>query len=232
MRQTLGFLAVWLGATVLAACVAWFGVRDVLRSEAVDDMSIQPISAVDDGPGTAALPAPPSEDPSAAPAASPQVGTPTASSVPAGRDRTTRRPATPAPVRSTARTDRTGSAPVATAPPDRRAASGSPRASAPARTSAPASTSAPTSAATSAAPRAPAQAAPAGDVRVVNVKGGSVSFTIENGVCRLISAAPRAGYETKVWENAGWMRVDLTKDGSTSSAFCIGHENRTDSWES
>ncbi|GGK64953.1 hypothetical protein Ppa06_18300 [Planomonospora parontospora subsp. parontospora] len=63
------------------------------------------------------------------------------------------------------------------------------------------------------------------------MKGGSVSFVIENGLCRLVSAAPNAGYETKVSQADGWIRVDLIQGAHGSSAFCIGHENRTDVWE-
>lgn len=44
MRQTLGFIAMWCGATVLAASLTWFGVRDVLRSQVFDDVRIEPLS--------------------------------------------------------------------------------------------------------------------------------------------------------------------------------------------
>ena len=65
----------------------------------------------------------------------------------------------------------------------------------------------------------------------MNVKGGSVSFVIEGGGCRLVTAAPNAGYEAKVAQNAGWIRVDLVQGAHGSSVFCIGGENRTDLWE-
>ncbi|GAA4191367.1 hypothetical protein GCM10022252_31140 [Streptosporangium oxazolinicum] len=66
---------------------------------------------------------------------------------------------------------------------------------------------------------------------MVNVKGGSVSFAIEDGVCRLIAAAPNAGYEAKVASATGWIRVDLVQGQHGSAVFCIGAENRTDLWE-
>lgn len=66
---------------------------------------------------------------------------------------------------------------------------------------------------------------------MVNVKGGSVSFAIENGVCRLIAAAPNAGYEAKVASATGWIRVDLVQGEHGSAVFCIGGESRTDLWE-
>ncbi|GAA3009649.1 hypothetical protein GCM10017559_35200 [Streptosporangium longisporum] len=69
------------------------------------------------------------------------------------------------------------------------------------------------------------------NLRVMNVKGGSVSFAIENGVCRLVTAAPRAGYEAKVASAPGWIRVDLVRGEHGSAVFCIGAEGRTDLWE-
>ncbi|MGC5011657.1 hypothetical protein ACLQ2R_12910 [Streptosporangium sp. DT93] len=65
----------------------------------------------------------------------------------------------------------------------------------------------------------------------MNVKGGSVSFAIEDGVCRLITAAPRVGYEAKVASATGWTRVDLVRGAHGSAVFCIGAEGRTDLWE-
>ncbi|GAT68397.1 secreted protein [Planomonospora sphaerica] len=227
MRQSLGFIAVWLGATVLATWVAWFGVRDVLRSEVVDDMRIEPLSAVNGRTGAAALPVGAPAEPTAG------VGTPIAtarSEVPEKPTRT-RPPATAAPTGTAAPVSRaTGSSPQTTRPPSRPTSSGSPR-------TRPDPAPEPTATRTSSAPRASAskapeaKAAPDANVRVVNVKGGSVSFVIENGVCRLVSAAPNAGYETKVSQADGWIRVDLIQGAHGSSAFCIGHENRTDVWE-
>jgi hypothetical protein len=226
MRQSLGFIAVWLGATVLATWVAWFGVRDVLRSEVVDDMRIEPLSAVNGRTGAAALPV-------GAPTGSTAgVGTPVAtarSAEPEKHDRT-RPPATPAPTAAKPVGRATGSAPPATRSPSRPKSSGSPRTQ-------PDPAPGPTATRTSPAPKASeskapeAKAASDANVRVVNVKGGSVSFVIENGICRLVSAVPNAGYETKVSQADGWIRVDLIQGAHGSSAFCIGHENRTDVWE-
>lgn len=38
------YAAIWCGATVVAVCVSWFGVRDVLRTEFVDDARVPPAS--------------------------------------------------------------------------------------------------------------------------------------------------------------------------------------------
>ncbi|NUR90218.1 MAG: hypothetical protein HOY71_39595 [Nonomuraea sp.] len=40
MRRTLRYAAIWCGATAVAVCVSWFGVRGVLRSEFVDDVPV------------------------------------------------------------------------------------------------------------------------------------------------------------------------------------------------
>lgn len=39
------YAAIWCGATVVAVGVSWFGVRDVLRSEFVDDVLVRPAQA-------------------------------------------------------------------------------------------------------------------------------------------------------------------------------------------
>lgn len=203
MRQTLGFIAVWCVATVLAVSVAWFGVRDVLSSEVFDDASIEPISVAIGRTEDTRLAA-------GAPTGPQTVGVPTASPSKPARSPaphptpSTRETTRPQPVRSPSRT----AAPVrilaAPAPP-------SP------------SVSRPTATRTG--------SISTGNLRVVNVKGGSVSFAIEEGVCRLIAAAPNAGYEAKVASATGWIRVDLVRGEHGSAVFCIGGENRTDLWE-
>jgi hypothetical protein len=225
MRQTLGFIAVWCGATVLAISVAWFGVRDVLRSEVFDDASIEPLNAAIGRTGDSRLP-------SGAPTGPQAIGTPTAgSSSTPGR---TPAPRLTPPARDTARPrpDRSPSRPVA-APARTRDAGLSRSGPSPSRSaSRPAATEA--AASSSAAPEATAtrtRSVSTENLRVVNVKGGSVSFAIENGVCRLIAAAPNAGYEAKVASATGWIRVDLVQGQHGSAVFCIGAEGRTDLWE-
>jgi hypothetical protein len=184
MRRVVGYLAIWCGATALSICLAWFGVRDVLRAEVTDAPY----------PGL--------------PAAEARTGrppTPAATGPPVS-------PAVPPPATATAR-------PAATRRPTPARTSASPRATA-ART-------------TPAATRRPPGSRPSAEVKVVNVKGGQVSFAIENGECRLMSATPAAGYEARVSGNVGWIRVDLMKGEHGSSVFCTwhGHEPATDVWE-
>ncbi|WP_433363486.1 hypothetical protein [Streptosporangium sp. CA-115845] len=205
MRQTLGFIAVWCGATVLAISVAWFGVRDVLRSEVFEDASIEPLNAALGHTGDSPLPP-------GAPTGPQVVGVPTVSPEPVR----TPAPHLIPPTRDTARSQPARS-PSRTAVPVRTRDAGLSR-------SAPSST----------APKPTAtrtRSISTENLRVVNVKGGSVSFAIENGVCRLIAAAPNAGYEAKVASATGWIRVDLVKGEHGSAVFCIGGESRTDLWE-
>ncbi|MER5649023.1 hypothetical protein [Streptosporangium sp. NPDC002524] len=228
MRQTLGFIAVWCGATVLAISVAWFGVRDVLRSEVFDDASVEPLNAAIGRTGDSAFP-------QGAPTGPQVVGTPAASSAAPGR---TPAPRLTPPARDTAgpRPDRSPSRTAATPVRTRETGLSRPGPSAsPSRSpSGPAATRAAPASSSSAAPRATAtrtQSISTENLRVVNVKGGSVSFAIEDGVCRLIAAAPNAGYEAKVASATGWIRVDLVQGQHGSAVFCIGGENRTDLWE-
>ncbi|MDP9850219.1 hypothetical protein [Streptosporangium lutulentum] len=238
MRQTLGFIAVWCGATALAIWVAWFGVRDVLRSQVFDDVKIEPLGAAFTGIRSAPLPR-------GAPTGPPDLGTPTAASSPRSspppsssqKERTpdphatpassTRRTAQPQPVHPPGETTR---APVRTRSstvPDSVPTRATP---VPRTAGSPSPSSTPRATRSSAEPRSAVQAANE-NVRVVTAKGGSVSFVLENGTCRLVTAAPNAGYEAKVAQNTGWIRVDLVQGEHGSSVFCIGGENRTDLWE-
>ncbi|MFI7699285.1 hypothetical protein [Nonomuraea sp. NPDC049480] len=70
-----------------------------------------------------------------------------------------------------------------------------------------------------------------GALKVVTVKGGEVAFRIGAGGCRLVSATPVSGYTAKVARADGWIRVDLVKGEHGTGVFCIGHEQRTDTWE-
>ncbi|GAA3414571.1 hypothetical protein [Streptosporangium vulgare] len=228
MRQTLGFIAVWCGATVLAISVAWFGVRDVLRSEVFEDASIEPLNAAIGRTGDSALPL-------GAPTGPQAVGTPDASSTAPGR---TSAPRLTPPARDTARPRPEHSPSRTAATPSRTRETGlsrsGPSASPSRSTSKPAATHAAPAPSSSAAPKATAtrtRSISTENLRVVNVKGGSVSFAIENGVCRLIAAAPNAGYEAKVASATGWIRVDLVQGEHGSAVFCIGGESRTDLWE-
>ncbi|GAA3441171.1 hypothetical protein [Planomonospora venezuelensis] len=246
MRQKLGFIAGWFGATVLAISIAWFGVRDVLHLGVFDDVTIERFGAANGRTGAA----PPLSGPTAEPVVA--VGTPTATSGTERPDRT----ADPSPAAARSKPARPGPQNTGHSVRPRGSASPSPSSARPsparttaapkpaqtsaapkpaATTSAPkaaATTSAPKPAATTTAPKATTQAAAANqNVRVVRVKGGTVSFTIENGACRLVSAVPNSGYQTRISQADGWIRVDLYQGDHGSAAFCIGHENRTDTWE-
>ncbi|TMR94389.1 hypothetical protein [Nonomuraea basaltis] len=70
-----------------------------------------------------------------------------------------------------------------------------------------------------------------GSLKVVTVKGGEVAFRIGSDGCRLVSATPVSGYTAKVARAEGWIRVDLVKGEHGTGVFCIGHEQRTDTWE-
>ncbi|MEV0582191.1 hypothetical protein [Nonomuraea sp. NPDC050310] len=53
------YVAIWLGATVVAISVSWFAVRGVLRSEFVADVVVRPMAAhTETARNTAALPSP------------------------------------------------------------------------------------------------------------------------------------------------------------------------------
>lgn len=214
MRRVVGYLAIWCGATALSICLAWFGVRDVLRAEVIDaPYPSLPVAEARTGrpPTPAAVAAPPTAtSPAATPAARPRRATP--SQPPA----TTRPAATTSPPSVLTPT---ATRPAATRRPAPTRTSASPRATA-TRSTPPAT-------------RRPPGPEPSSEVKVVNVKGGQVSFAIENGECRLLSATPAAGYEARVSGNVGWIRVDLMKGDHGSSVFCTwhGHGPATDVWE-
>ncbi|MDP9866191.1 MULTISPECIES: hypothetical protein [Streptosporangium] len=216
MRQTLGFLAVWCGATVLATSIAWFGVSDVLRGQVFDDARIEPINAAISRMEAAPLP---SEAPTGQAAA---LGTPTASASPEQRAPAPRRTQA-GPTHNTARPRATRSPLEAPHITVRSPATAEPRPSA--------SAAGPRPTLSAAAPGPSVPAASEGKVRVVNVGGGSVSFVIEDDRCRLVAAAPNVGFEAKVSQALGWIRVDLARNGHGTAVFCIGGENRTDTWD-
>lgn len=66
---------------------------------------------------------------------------------------------------------------------------------------------------------------------MVTVKGGEVAFRMGPEGCRLVSATPVSGYTAKVARADSWIRVDLVKGEHGTGVFCIGHEQRTDTWE-
>ncbi|GAA3131199.1 hypothetical protein GCM10017600_85560 [Streptosporangium carneum] len=217
----------WCGATVLAASITWFGVRDVLRSQVFDDARVESLNSALTRVGAAPLvpttPTGPGETPgtpSASPSRSRHVPAPDVS-VTATRDtrqtRTTGSPHTTIrdPARSKGSTISNPVRSTTAAPPPAQTTSAAPKAARP-----------------SATPSSSAQAALADEgTRVVSARNGSVSFSIEAGVCRLVAASPNAGFESQVSQADGWIRVDLVQGQHGSAVFCIGKENRTDVWE-
>ncbi|MEV8636188.1 hypothetical protein AB0395_31495 [Streptosporangium sp. NPDC051023] len=222
MRQTLGFIAVWCGATVLAASVTWFGVRDVLRSQVFDDVRVESLNAalsrmeaesvpLGTPTGPATLPAPPSAQPTPGrraptPTARHSTLSPRVTGSPQDDHKVlahSRNSTTPGSSRST----------IAALKPARTAAA------------------LPGPVRTSTAPSPSAQMAANDRTRVVTVKNGSVSFTIDAGVCRLVAATPNPGFEAQVSQADGWVRVDLVQGQHGSAVYCVGKESRTDVWE-
>ncbi|GAA2215727.1 hypothetical protein GCM10009850_111950 [Nonomuraea monospora] len=88
-----------------------------------------------------------------------------------------------------------------------------------------------TPAPTATRPATPAPSAPSATLKVVKAKGGEVAFTLGPAGCRLVSATPVSGYTAKIARADGWIRVDLVKGEHGTAVFCIGHEQRTDTWE-
>ncbi|ARF81249.1 hypothetical protein ACIG0C_32615 [Kitasatospora aureofaciens] len=123
--------------------------------------------------------------------------------------------------------------PTATRPPSPPA---NPRTAAAPAPAASASTPAPTTSAPTSAPSPPAAspAAAASDVRGYTVHGGQVALALGADSASLVSATPASGYAVKVWRAQGWLRVDFTKDGSTSSVFATwnGHPPMVQTYES
>ncbi|MGW2309562.1 hypothetical protein [Actinomadura luteofluorescens] len=68
-------------------------------------------------------------------------------------------------------------------------------------------------------------ARPTNHVRSYATRGGSAAMSIEENRVRLVSATPNPGYETRVTQTEGWLRVDFLSDEHTSSvvASWYGH---------
>ncbi|MEV7010420.1 hypothetical protein [Streptosporangium sp. NPDC051022] len=239
MRQTMGFMVVWCGVTVLAASVTWFGVRDVLRSEVVNDVRVEYLSSALARTGASPLPPEPTSHtlPPGTPTLPPGRGLPT----PYGTSGAVRNTLPPQAVRSPAKNGhrpvrsqdpalveprRPSTATATTTPRAARTPSASPRA---AQTNSPAPRAAQES--PSPTPTTQQMAAAGGSSKVVSTKSGSVTFSIESGVCRLVSATPNEGFEAKVSQAEGWIRVDLVQGQRGSAVYCIGGENRTEAWD-
>ncbi|WP_026239906.1 hypothetical protein [Parafrankia discariae] len=97
----------------------------------------------------------------------------------------------------------------AAVPPERPAA---PAAAVPAAEPAPTGpAAAPPPAAAAPAPRATAQS--------YQLDGGRVVIETTDVSARLVSATPDVGWKVQAWQAEGWLRVDFSRDGRTSSCF-------------
>lgn len=60
---------------------------------------------------------------------------------------------------------------------------------------------------------------PPDNVRSYATRGGRAALSIEKDRVRLVSATPNPGYETRVTQAGGWLRVDFLNDDHTSSVI-------------
>ncbi|WP_146877605.1 hypothetical protein [Actinomadura madurae] len=72
----------------------------------------------------------------------------------------------------------------------------------------------------------PTSPKPHDNVRSFATRGGRAAMAIEKDRVRLVSATPNPGYETRVTQAEGWLRVDFLSDKRTSSvvASWYGHD--------
>ena len=63
---------------------------------------------------------------------------------------------------------------------------------------------------------APADAATA---QSYQLDGGRVVIETTDVDARLVSATPDVGWQVQAWQAEGWLRVDFSRDGTTSSCF-------------
>ncbi|MEW2358252.1 hypothetical protein [Spirillospora sp. NPDC029432] len=65
-----------------------------------------------------------------------------------------------------------------------------------------------------------------GNVRSYSTRGGRAALAVSERRVQLVSATPNAGYETRVTENDGWLRVDFLADRRTSSVIASFYNHR------
>lgn len=70
----------------------------------------------------------------------------------------------------------------------------------------------------------PQPSRPPANVRSYATRGGRAALATVNGRVRLVSATPNPGYETRVTEADGWLRVDFLGDEHTSSVIAIWYQ--------
>ncbi|WP_307874732.1 hypothetical protein [Frankia nepalensis] len=76
------------------------------------------------------------------------------------------------------------------------------------------------SAGPAAQPPTPVQTAPGGpDIQSYQLTGGRVVLEMTATSARLVSATPEPDWRVQAWQAEGWLRVDFSRDGATSSCF-------------
>ncbi|MCT9929024.1 hypothetical protein N5079_02195 [Planotetraspora sp. A-T 1434] len=200
MRRCVGYTLAWCGATALAVGVSWLGVRDVLRSTVLDEAPLAPVVAV-------------------AGAVAPTVTAAVPLMSPA--------PLSPAPRRHTSPTTKASPwprtlvrvSPARHSPSSPASPSSRPRSTAGSTTKASARpTVRPTAQPTGQSRPTPS---PTGEsLHTFTLKGGRATIAVTDKDCRVVTATPNDGYELKVWENVGWLRVTFLQGTHESSAFC------------
>ncbi|HLV73776.1 hypothetical protein FHX41_4181 [Actinomadura hallensis] len=60
---------------------------------------------------------------------------------------------------------------------------------------------------------------PRDNVRSYTTRGGRAAMSVGKDRVRLVSATPNPGYETRVTQAGGWLRVDFLDDDHTSSVI-------------
>ncbi|MVZ99505.1 hypothetical protein F8568_003755 [Actinomadura sp. LD22] len=71
----------------------------------------------------------------------------------------------------------------------------------------------------------PSKQKPTGNVRSFATRGGQAALAFTSGRVKLVSATPNPGYETRVTEADGWLRVDFLTDEHTSSVVATWYEH-------
>jgi hypothetical protein len=72
------------------------------------------------------------------------------------------------------------------------------------------------------------------NVHSYSVQGGQVVLSLSPTSATLVSATPSDGYSVQVWQETGWLRVDFSSSGGTSSLFATwnGHPPSVQTYES
>jgi hypothetical protein len=102
----------------------------------------------------------------------------------------------------------------------------------PATTTSPAATTT-TRAASTPTPTTTAKPPVNTNVHSYSVKGGQVVLSLSSTSATLVSATPADGYSVQVWQEDGWLRVDFSSSGGTSSVFATwnGHPPSVQTYE-